>query len=77
MDFKIKDPGHKDTFGVSPVFSVREEMEFVEWICKLAKSRFPRKKEDILDCVRNFLSENLRQNPFNNNRPGDQDIQQS
>nr|CAH7736050.1 unnamed protein product [Callosobruchus chinensis] len=71
LEFKIKNPGHKSSCGPSPILSVREEYELVRWIEELASRGFPRKKEDILNSVQKFLTENPLPNPFVNNRPGD------
>ncbi|CAH1966946.1 unnamed protein product [Acanthoscelides obtectus] len=69
LEFKIKNPGHKNTCGPSPVLSTKEEYELIEWIKELASRGFPRKKDGIMHSVQKFLIENP--NPFNNNRPGE------
>ncbi|XP_050299728.1 uncharacterized protein LOC126738432 [Anthonomus grandis grandis] len=66
-----KNPGHKETCGPSPILTLKEEQQLVKWIEELANRGFPRKKEDILNSVQQFLIENPQPNPFNNNRPGD------
>nr|XP_022909351.1 uncharacterized protein LOC111420562 [Onthophagus taurus] len=71
LEFKIKNPGHKDTCGPNPILSTREESDLVRWIEELATKGFPRKREDILNSVQKFLTENPRPNPFKNNRPAD------
>ncbi|CAH1996167.1 unnamed protein product [Acanthoscelides obtectus] len=71
LEFKIKNPSHKNTSGPSPVLSTKEEYELVEWLKELASRGFPRKKDDIMHSVQKFLIENPRPNPFNNNRPGE------
>jgi len=43
----------------------------LRWILELARKGFPRKKDDILSSVQNFLISHPRLNPFKNNRPGE------
>ncbi|CAH1989648.1 unnamed protein product [Acanthoscelides obtectus] len=71
LQFKIKNAGHNNTCGSSPVLQTKEEYELVERIKELASRRFPRKKDDIMHSVQKCLIENPRRNPFNNNRPGE------
>ncbi|CAH1978113.1 unnamed protein product [Acanthoscelides obtectus] len=71
LEFKIKNPGHKDTCGPNLILSAREESDLVRWIEELATKGFPRKRDDILNSVHNFLTENPRPNPFKSNRPGE------
>ncbi|CAH1974521.1 unnamed protein product [Acanthoscelides obtectus] len=71
LEIKIKNPGHKNICGPSPVLSTKEEYELVEWIKELASRGFPRKEDDIMHSLQKFLIANPRPNPFNNNRPGE------
>jgi len=41
----------------------------LRWILELARKCLPRKKDDILSCVQNFLVSHPRPNPFKNNCP--------
>jgi hypothetical protein len=43
----------------------------LRWILELARKGFPRKKDDIVSCVQNFLILHPRPNTFKNNRPGE------
>jgi hypothetical protein len=43
----------------------------LRWILGLARKGFPRKKDDIISSVQNFLLSHPRPNPFKNNRPGE------
>ena len=43
----------------------------LRWIMELARKGFPRKKDDILSSVQNFLISHPRPNKFKNNRPGE------
>lgn len=71
LSFKLKNPGHKETFGPRPVLNIEEENILVNWITQLARKGFPKKKEDLKSSVQTFLTNNPRPNPFTNNRPGD------
>lgn len=69
--FKLKNPGHKETFGPRPILTTEEENMLDNWIVELGRKGFPRKKEDLQSSVQIFLNNNPRPNPFKNNRPGD------
>lgn len=71
LSFKLKNPGHKETFGPHPILSAEEENLLANWIVELARKGFPRKKEDLQSSVQIFLSNHPRSNPFKNNRSGD------
>ena len=43
----------------------------LRWILELARKGFPRKKDDIISSVQNFLILHPTPNPFKNNRPGE------
>jgi len=43
----------------------------LRWILELARKGFPRKRDDIILSVQNFLISHPRPNPFKNNRPGE------
>jgi len=43
----------------------------LRWILELARKGFPRKKDDIISSVQNFLISHPKPNPFKNNRPGE------
>jgi hypothetical protein len=43
----------------------------LRWILELARKGFPRKKNDIISSVQNFLIYHPRPNLFKNNRPGE------
>ncbi|KAL1498417.1 hypothetical protein ABEB36_009223 [Hypothenemus hampei] len=58
LEFKLKNPDHKDTCGPSPILTLREESQLAKWIEELALRGFPRKKEDIINSVQKFLIEN-------------------
>ncbi|CAH2101986.1 unnamed protein product [Euphydryas editha] len=62
LRYHIKNPGHKTSLGPSPTLTVSEESRLEDWIIISARKGFPRNKEDILDTVQKFLSENPRPN---------------
>jgi hypothetical protein len=70
IHFKLKNPSSKDTYGPVPYLSIEEEQRLVKWISEMGKRGFPRKVENLLSSVKNFLDHNPRPNPFKNNRPG-------
>jgi hypothetical protein len=43
----------------------------LRWILELARKCFPRKKDDIILSVQNFLISHPRLNPFKNKCPGE------
>jgi len=43
----------------------------LRWILELARKGFPRKKDDNVSSVQNFLISHPRPNPFKNNHPGE------
>lgn len=69
--YKIAHPDTKFKSGPDSVLSLEEEKVLVDYIISLSSRGFPRKKEDILDSVQNYLKENPRPNPFKDGRPGD------
>ncbi|KAH0819510.1 hypothetical protein GEV33_003282 [Tenebrio molitor] len=70
IHFKLKNPSSKDTYGPVPYLSIEEKQRLVKWISEMGKRGFPRKVENLLSSVKNFLDHNPRPNPFKNNRPG-------
>jgi hypothetical protein len=70
LQYKIKNPGHKETFGPSSILKTKEEQKLVKWVVDMGKRGFPRKMIDVVQSVQNFLQSNPRPNPFKDNRPG-------
>lgn len=70
LQFKLKNPSSKTEFGPTPYLTYEEEDSIKEWIIKMSRKGFPRKRDDVLDTVQKFLSDNPRKTPFVNNRPG-------
>lgn len=71
LHFKLKNPGHKATFGPSPYLTEEEETCLQNWIFELSRKGFPLKKEDLQFSVQKFLNDNPRPNPFKDNFPGE------
>lgn len=71
VQFKIRHPNTKFKSGPDPVLTENEETELCNFIIQQSKRGFPRKKEDIQVCVKDFLKKNPRPNTFRNNKPGD------
>ncbi|XP_072376192.1 uncharacterized protein, partial [Diabrotica undecimpunctata] len=78
LSFRQYLPGKRHKYGIK--FYVLAEpngltmkliYDLCRWIEDLATKEFPRKREEILNSVQTFLTENPRPNPFKNNRPGD------
>ncbi|KAG5873626.1 hypothetical protein JTB14_003056 [Gonioctena quinquepunctata] len=67
IELKKKHPGHKSTFGSSPVVTPERKDTLVRWIFDMAKKGVPCKRDDILQSVQTFLLAV----PFKHNRPGD------
>lgn len=70
LQFKLKNPTSKSQFGPTPYLTHEEENSIKEWLIKMARKGFPRKSDDVLDTVQKFLTDNPRDTPFVNNRPG-------
>ena len=51
------------------IVQVKEEEILAEWLCKVAKAGFPRKKEDLLDRVQNLVRGTERERIFKNDMP--------
>lgn len=70
LQFKLKNPSSKSQFGPTPYLTDEEENTIAEWLVKMARKGFPRRSDDVLDTVQKFLTDNPRDTPFVNNRPG-------
>jgi hypothetical protein len=57
--------------GPSTVLSEQEEQLLCEWMIELCRRGIPINKNCLLDTVLKILEEDGRNNPFQNNRPGD------
>lgn len=70
LQHRLKNPNRKTTCGPATVLTVEEEELLQTWIINSCRKGFPRRKEDLLSSVQQFLEKNKRQNPFKNNLPG-------
>ncbi|KAI4466377.1 carboxylic ester hydrolase [Holotrichia oblita] len=64
VEFELKHTSYRDSFEPPSVLSEQEENFLTKWIPDLAENGFPRKREDILSSVQNFLQNNRRKNTF-------------
>lgn len=51
--------------GPSPFFSEEEELYIVNWINECARKGFPKRPDDLLYVVKEFLDVTGKENPFN------------
>ena len=56
--------------GPTPVLSLKEEIDIVEWITLRAERGYPVTKSDLLDGVQYYLKHIKKPNPFTEDRPG-------
>lgn len=70
LHHRLKNPHRKKTCGPATVLTEEEEDLLQNWIIDSCKKGFPRRKEDLLCSIQQFLETNERQNPFKNNLPG-------
>lgn len=71
LQFRSSSKFTKSSFGPSPILNAAEEKELANWVIDCQKKGFPRRKEDVQISVKQFLDDNPRENPFNNNYPGE------
>lgn len=50
--------------GPPPVLSFEEEERFVDWLNEHARKGFPRRTNDLMYIVKEFLDKTQRENPF-------------
>ncbi|CAG9829492.1 unnamed protein product [Diabrotica balteata] len=62
---------NKITLGPSSILNNKEEAILEEWILTSYKKGFPVRKVDIQASVKEFLDSNPRENPFQDNFPGE------
>lgn len=71
LQFRIKNPNHKPLPGPSPVLNEEEENQIKNWLTVSHKKGFPKRKEDVLKSVSEFVKKSGRPNPFKDNIPGE------
>lgn len=70
LQFRMSEKFTKIRRGPRTILSELEEQLITEWLIDCQRKGFPRRKGDILAAVNNFLKENPRTTPFNENGPG-------
>ncbi|KAF2884047.1 hypothetical protein ILUMI_22165 [Ignelater luminosus] len=65
---------NKTTLGPSTVLTSEEKSILEEWIVTSHKKSFSVRKLDIQASVKEFLDAKLRENPFHENLPGDEEL---
>lgn len=68
--FRLSNKFVKSSHGPNPVLSRNEEETLVSWVISCQNKGFPRRQEDIVASVKEFLEKVPRENPFKNNTPG-------
>lgn len=71
LQFRLSSQFIKTKPGPTTVLTDEEEKTLVQWIIYCSKRGFPRRKEDVLLSVEQFLMKNPRPNSFINNKPGE------
>lgn len=71
LQFRKSDKFRKTSLGPSTILTSEEEATLEEWILSSYKKGFPLRKLDIQMSVKEFLDSNPRDNPFQDNLPGE------
>lgn len=71
LQFRLRGNITKTRPGPPTVLSNAEEDTLVEWIIESSRKGFPRRKEDLLKSVADFLKKSPRTNTFIDNKPGE------
>ncbi|CAB3234153.1 unnamed protein product [Arctia plantaginis] len=66
LQFRLKHPGHKLKPGPPTVLTPEEELIFVNWIKVSSRKGFPKRKEDLIKSVKDFLIKSKRKTSFKN-----------
>ncbi|KAL0852107.1 hypothetical protein ABMA28_000347 [Loxostege sticticalis] len=70
IQFRLSDKYIKNRPGPSTVLTQEEETVLVDWIITSSRKGFPRRREDLVKSVKDFLDKNPRPNQFIQNTPG-------
>lgn len=68
--FRLRGKFTKKEKGPKTTLTKEEESTLIKRINDCHKKGFPRRKEDVLLSVQEFLNVNKRETPFTNNYPG-------
>lgn len=72
LQFKMKFPDKKDCQrGPRTVLNKNEEFNLKEWLIESSLEGYPKRKEDLLYRVAQFIKKAQRPNPFKNGVPGE------
>lgn len=70
IQFRLSKNFKKTSCGPNTVLSEEEEELLAKWITECGKKGFPRRKDDVLVSVQDFLEKTGRKTIFKNNLPG-------
>lgn len=70
IQFRLSTKFVKSSCGPSTVLTTEEESLLEDWITKCARKGFPRRKDDILQSVKEFIDTSGKITPFTDNVPG-------
>ncbi|CAK1603693.1 unnamed protein product [Parnassius mnemosyne] len=71
LQFRLQGNFLKTRPGPPTILTNDEENTLVEWIIQSSRKGFPRRKEDLLHSVTDFLKKSPRPNNFIDNKPGE------
>lgn len=72
LQFKIKFPDKTDCRrGSRPVLNKNEELSLKSWLIISSLEGYPKRKEDLLYRVAQYIKKKQRPNPFKNGVPGE------
>lgn len=66
IQFRLKHPDHRSKPGPSTILTDEEEQLFVDWIKISSKKGFPKRKEDLIKSVSDFINKSGRASSFKN-----------
>ncbi|KAF9411141.1 hypothetical protein HW555_010003 [Spodoptera exigua] len=66
VQFRLKNPDHRYKPGPPTILTDEEEQLFVDWIKISSKKGFPKRKEDLIKSVSDFINKSGRASSFRN-----------
>ncbi|KAF9417459.1 hypothetical protein HW555_005462 [Spodoptera exigua] len=66
VQFRLKNPDHRSKPGPPTILTDEEEQLFVDWIKISSKKGFPKRKEDLIKSVSDFINKSGRASSFRN-----------
>lgn len=70
LQFRKKFPNKKSRPGPATILTPTEETTLVNWLIDCGRKGFPKRKEDLIASVADFIKKDGRPNPFSNGVPG-------